>query len=236
MPRSLLHDKRISATDKLVYMALASRANARLECWPSHKKIAEDAGVSDATVKRSLKHLREFGLVEWQQRFEGRVATSNLYRLGGSGQIIIDEDVEGGGVRMSEGVGSERPQGGVTMSDKRDSLNETHMNDRKTRAQAKEIPLPDDWKPTEKHVIMAAEKGLDLKHEAEVFRLHAETHDRRAVVWNAAFSTWLTKAKPLPQNVQRLNAPQQPRKQYGIDRTLANLQDWAAGGQAAVTS
>lgn len=59
-----------------------------------------------------------------------------------------------------------------------------------------EVRLPDDWEPTETHQTKAHEKGLDLATEAEAFRLHAETHDRRCVNWNSAFSMWLTKARP----------------------------------------
>jgi len=61
-----------------------------------------------------------------------------------------------------------------------------------------EVKLPASWSPTTEHVKRATEKGLNLLAEAEAFRLHAETHDRRAANWNAAFTTWLMKAKPSP--------------------------------------
>lgn len=57
-----------------------------------------------------------------------------------------------------------------------------------------ELPLPDDWEPTDSHRKMAGEAGLDLAYEARQFRLHAETKGRRAKSWNAAFSMWLNKA------------------------------------------
>ena len=56
--------------------------------------------------------------------------------------------------------------------------------------------LPEDWTPTDTHHAKAAEKGLSLVHEAENFRLHAETHDRKAANWNSAFTMWLNKATP----------------------------------------
>lgn len=59
-------------------------------------------------------------------------------------------------------------------------------------------PLPADWKPTGSHIQMARERGVDLHQEAQLFRLHAEANDRRAAVWNAAFSQWLIKARPRP--------------------------------------
>lgn len=59
-----------------------------------------------------------------------------------------------------------------------------------------ETSIPDDWTPTDAHKTKAHEKGVDLHQQAEAFRLHAETHDRRCVNWNSAFSMWLSKARP----------------------------------------
>ena len=61
---------------------------------------------------------------------------------------------------------------------------------------AKETRLPKDWVPTTSHCDLAKERGVDLVAEADAFRLHAETHDRHAARWNAAFTTWLKKSKP----------------------------------------
>lgn len=77
--------------------------------------------------------------------------------------------------------------------------------DEKKRA----IALPKNWEPNEVHASKAAELGVDLKVEAERFRLHAEANDRRAVVWNSAFTMWLTKATPAPvQDIPR------PKRQF----------------------
>lgn len=60
----------------------------------------------------------------------------------------------------------------------------------------KETRLPKDWAPTASHYELAKSRGVDITAEADNFRLHAETHDRHAARWNAAFTTWLKKAKP----------------------------------------
>lgn len=59
-----------------------------------------------------------------------------------------------------------------------------------------EVPLPSSWAPTQKHFEFAREHHLDIATEVDAFRNHAETHDRRARNWDAAFRTWLTKARP----------------------------------------
>lgn len=56
--------------------------------------------------------------------------------------------------------------------------------------------IPDDWKPNEEHAKRARQKNLDVNQLAEHFKLHAETHDRRAANWNSAFTMWITKAQP----------------------------------------
>lgn len=57
-----------------------------------------------------------------------------------------------------------------------------------------EVPLPADWSPNEKHKEIAEEMGVDLQAAIVGFKDHAETNDRRARDWNAAFRTWLRKA------------------------------------------
>lgn len=58
------------------------------------------------------------------------------------------------------------------------------------------IRIPKDWAPTASHIQRGREKRIDVLTQAEHFKNHAETHDRRAANWNAAFTTWLMKSKP----------------------------------------
>jgi len=59
-----------------------------------------------------------------------------------------------------------------------------------------EIRIPADWAPTAAHFTRARESNVDIASAVEAFKLHAATHDRHAANWNAAFTTWLTKATP----------------------------------------
>jgi hypothetical protein len=59
-----------------------------------------------------------------------------------------------------------------------------------------ETRIPSDWVPTSTHFERATSSGIDIAKQVEAFKLHAETHDRHAANWNAAFTTWLSKAKP----------------------------------------
>jgi hypothetical protein len=55
-------------------------------------------------------------------------------------------------------------------------------------------PMPVGWEPSEAHRAQARELGLDLKHEAELFRNDAEANGRRYVQWEAAFRNWLARS------------------------------------------
>jgi len=54
--------------------------------------------------------------------------------------------------------------------------------------------LPPDWKPTDEHLTLAEQEGVELDREAEKFRDHAKATDRKLRDWNAAFRNWLRKA------------------------------------------
>jgi hypothetical protein len=82
IPRALLYDKTISQSAKVVYLALSSRVNASLQCWPSQERIADDVGLSLATVKRSLQELAKHGHVTWRIRATAAGRSSNVYTLG----------------------------------------------------------------------------------------------------------------------------------------------------------
>lgn len=61
------------------------------------------------------------------------------------------------------------------------------------------IRLPKSWAPTAEHIERAQAAGVDVMDEAENFRLHADTYERTAKNWNAAFTTWLKRSKPKPR-------------------------------------
>lgn len=72
----------LKGTAKSVAIALANRANDSGVCWPSVKTLSNDTGFSAATVKRSVRKLKDNGYltVEYRKRGDGS-QTSNLYTL-----------------------------------------------------------------------------------------------------------------------------------------------------------
>lgn len=69
-----------------------------------------------------------------------------------------------------------------------------------------EIHLPESWKPTDEHRRRAAAARLDLGVQVQLFKAHAEEHDRRAANWNGAFTRWLINA----EEIERKRAARAP--------------------------
>jgi hypothetical protein len=101
---------------------------------------------------------------------------------------------------------------------------------RKAKRASRATTLPPDWQPTDEHGKRAVDRGLDLAKQAELFRLHAETHEREAKNWNAAFTMWLTKANDFDRagsQAEPHRAPVMPL----VDREAAR--QWLLGEHAA---
>lgn len=73
-----------TTTTKLILFILSNYADENQSCYPSEKHIAELAGISDRTVRRSLRYLEDFGFL----RIEHQQGTSNRYHLS------VDIDVQ----------------------------------------------------------------------------------------------------------------------------------------------
>jgi hypothetical protein len=196
--------------------------------WPSQRWLAQRGRCSDRTVRRHLSAMESRGLllrgdqrmvehlpvdrrpVVWDLNMalvimppgaEREIA--GLARTNGATDTRDDrtDNLSGrSGVSSRPGHNSVRPP--RTLLSDNTSLN-TSLEPSLPREESKSKrrkahTLPADWKPTESHIQFARERGVNLEQEAQAFRWHAEANDRRVVVWNAAFSQWLTKARPSP--------------------------------------
>lgn len=101
-------DQPISATEKVVLLALADHANDCGECWPSVSLLMQRAYVGERTVQRALQSLENSGFIarERRQRENGS-DTSNLYRL------MLTKVSQGVSAEIS---GEQRRAGGVNLA------------------------------------------------------------------------------------------------------------------------
>lgn len=76
-----------NSTLKLVAIILADHADADGICWPSYKKIAHRANITERSVQRHVKELQELGIIIKLRtgsviKKEGKtVRVSNLYKF-----------------------------------------------------------------------------------------------------------------------------------------------------------
>lgn len=61
-----------------VYIYLADRANRAGECWPAIPTIAAELKLSQSTVRRALRDLKNAGLLKTEQRYRAKGGKSSL--------------------------------------------------------------------------------------------------------------------------------------------------------------
>ena len=68
LPRYVLRDKRLSFGARLTYAVLLSYAWQEERCFPGQKRMAQDLGTSDRSIRTFLKELKRRGYVDWKQQ------------------------------------------------------------------------------------------------------------------------------------------------------------------------
>jgi len=105
--------QKLPMKEKFVLLMLANRTNHDTgRCDPSHRRIAEDCGMSPATVKRAIKELVAGGYLSVENRVKNGEKQPNQYKLhldrvGSHSTYPLQEASEVGS--HSTKVGSDRP-------------------------------------------------------------------------------------------------------------------------------
>jgi hypothetical protein len=135
--------QKLPTNQKMVLLMLADRTNRDTgRCTPSHKNLAEDCGMSQATLKRCLAALADAGYISIQARTAEGVNLSNQYILHMSDDTNASVQNEGGGVTVSYKPGSNNQE--VEPKDCADKPRSTKRTKDKFNPEA--VPLP-DWLP-----------------------------------------------------------------------------------------
>ena len=157
MPRAI-YGIGLSGNQIALYGALASFADANGQCYPSHKALAERAGISEKTARRGLRVLASKGVMTVTNRVtQGGGATSNLYTVTTPTPSVIMTDPLGHSDRPPR---SPRPTPSVTVTDEQESINknqltrinereDTHSSIRLRNARARAHARDDDEHTTE---------------------------------------------------------------------------------------
>lgn len=116
-------------------------------------------------------------------------------------------------------VGEEK-RGEETRGEERESAQAVSPETGSTKPKKRrspETPIPDDWRPNETAIAKAASIGVDVDREAQRFRNHALSIDRRCVRWDAAFANWLDKSDRNPIHATRREPDDVPGRNLSYD-------------------
>jgi len=86
MPKHILAMHELPLEARMVYAILWTRSNGENVAWPGQKKIADELGIGERSVRRYLEKLRGAGLIEIERQGNNR---TNRYLITGepTGQI-----------------------------------------------------------------------------------------------------------------------------------------------------
>ena len=186
----------VSASEKLLLLALANYADENMACYPSQKRLADDTALSDRTIRSLLAKLEDRGIVSRKEDFRRDGSRkSDIITLHFAGWVEAEAISGGaetisGGVRKSLPGGAEMVSGLTTFEPVNEPVSGTlEASPRKRGSRF----VPTDWSPKPAHAQKAQTLGLDLHEQAEAFR-DFEFRDPKQD-FDLAFHRWLRNAK-----------------------------------------
>lgn len=109
----------VSASEKLLLLVLANYANESMSCWPSHKRLSDDACLSQRTVLTLLRSLEEKRIISRRERQrEDGSRTTDVITMHFSGEVVSPppETISPRGEAGDTGVGKQLQGGGEMVS------------------------------------------------------------------------------------------------------------------------
>lgn len=194
--------------ERLVLLTLVMHADGSGESYPGLGKLSSETGVSRRQVIRAVAAIEERGLLRRDRQLRGQGLGSNRYFL----QCTPDTSALESLVPprhypsapqalplVPTGHLPSAPQApqlltellsGTTQGTTQPAKSRSRSGSKgRKRAELPELPMPDDWQPTDKHKAYAAEHGLTLQLEVDAFLGWAE--GKTAKSWNGTFTTRL---------------------------------------------
>lgn len=217
-----------NAIRKLVLIKLADNANDKGECWPSYQHIADHCECSKTSVRNHIDALEEMGLLKRENRVgvnNGKGNTSNVYYLDLNATPVPPKNTgvcqEIAPPMPPDGIPPMPPDGTRTSHSfepvtEPDSLSarEGFISDAAKRrmdiSPDGSITFPPKFRPSDEHVRMASEKGLNIETEILNFRDYHSARGTRLIDWNSAFRVWIRNARVNPISPGRREEPSTP--------------------------
>lgn len=216
----------IKASQKLLMLSLADRADELHCCYPSIQRLVKDTGMDRKTIGKWINQMIEDGFISDTGERKGKTKQVRVLRL----NIEVKEAQK----RNSTKFGNNTKNGHETspiLDNKRsqnwDAESVIEPNTEPTlsaRGQfiseaAKrrigishngEIPFPPAFKPSADHIAIASEKGINIETELLNFRDYHQARGTKLIDWNSAFRVWLRNARVNPLSGRQRSEPDSP--------------------------
>lgn len=205
----------LKASQKLLMLSLADRADESHCCYPSIQRLVKDTGMDRKTIGKWIGQMIDDGLITDTGERKGKTKQVRVLRL----NIEVKEaqkrnSTENGndpkiGHETSPNLDAKRSQNWDTESviepvNEPNSLSgrEGFMSEAAKRrigiSPNGEIPFPSLFKPSADHIAMAAEKGVSIETELLNFRDYHLSRGTLLIDWNSAFRVWIRNARVNP--------------------------------------
>lgn len=216
----------IKASQKLLMLSLADRADELHRCYPSIQRLVKDTGMDRKTIGKWINQMIEDGFISDTGERKGKTKQVRVLRL----NIEVKEAQK----RNSTKFGNNTKNGHETspiLDNKRsqnwdaESVIEPNIEPTlSARGQfiseaAKrrigispngEIPFPPAFKPSADHIAIASEKGINIETELLNFRDYHQARGTKLIDWNSAFRVWLRNARVNPLSGRQRSEPDSP--------------------------
>lgn len=216
----------IKASQKLLMLSLADRADELHCCYPSIQRLVKDTGMDRKTIGKWINQMIEDGFISDTGERKGKTKQVRVLRL----NIEVKEAQK----RNSTKFGNNTKNGHETspiLDNKRsqnwdaESVIEPNIEPTlSARGQfiseaAKrrigispngEIPFPPAFKPLAGHIAIASEKGISIETELLNFRDYHQARGTKLIDWNSAFRVWLRNARVNPLSGRQRSEPDSP--------------------------
>lgn len=223
VPGEILMDDRLKPTHIRVLIALYMHKNKkREEVWPKRKTLALLTGIHEATISRLTTELEQLGWLT-KQGNSGGCGRPAAYRVhvpdhltskfdttvNEDGDVVLPKTLaESATVAESTTVAdlkqnpsgidyltlAESARGKEQTKNRQEQTNVVSRAGAQKRESSRATVLPDDFKPNDTAVAMAAELGVSLTAEQAAFADHHTANGSTFKDWQAAFRTWLRNA------------------------------------------
>ncbi|EMM9359888.1 replication protein [Klebsiella oxytoca] len=216
----------IKASQKLLMLSLADRADELHCCYPSIQRLVKDTGMDRKTIGKWINQMIEDGFISDTGERKGKTKQVRVLRL--------NIDVKEAQKRNSTKFGNNTKNGHETspiLDNKRSqnwdaesviepNIEPTLSARRQFISEAAkrrigispngEIPFPPAFKPSADHIAIASEKGINIETELLNFRDYHQARGTKLIDWNSAFRVWLRNARVNPLSGRQRSEPDSP--------------------------